>query len=568
MGLSLIAFSSALSMPLALTMAELPGTILLFLEVACALGAVIFVHELGHFAVAKWCGVKCEKFYLGFDIYGLKLFKYQYGETEYGIGILPLGGYVKMLGQDDNPSHAAQQREQSMASTDSEGAVEKATADGGTVALDPRSYMAKSVPQRMAIISAGVIMNVIFAFIFAVIAYSMGVPDIVGGISGVAPGGPAWHADLQPGDRILAIGGYQGPVRFRDLRSAVALTDVTEGVDFTIKREGVEKPFRVNLKPDTAEGNLVPSVGVVGPLTTDLDRNPIVSGGSPAADVGEFKLGDKVVVVDGKQVKTYADIVALLTTHASEPMSFTVERKTGDSEGKKASDEVTLLNITVPPRPVSTLGLAMTMGKITGVRDESPAAKAGLRPGDYIETIDGEAPGDPMRLPEVLAQRAGETVALVVRRVGSDGKTELIEKSVTLEARPWPEPPRLPNSPMGVPVLGIAYDVLAKVREVVHDGPAAKAKVTKDGKPAEALAAGDEIVEADFVFPELSTEEEKEKFKLLRKAYVDARYKPSYTITKEQLDWLAERIQELQSLTEKLCEEKIASYEQESSNLA
>jgi predicted nucleotidyltransferase/HEPN domain-containing protein len=62
------------------------------------------------------------------------------------------------------------------------------------------------------------------------------------------------------------------------------------------------------------------------------------------------------------------------------------------------------------------------------------------------------------------------------------------------------------------------------------------------------------------IFPR-STEEEKEKFKLLRKAYVDARYKPSYTITKEQLDWLAERVQELQVLAEKLCKEKIASYE-------
>src|ERR1044072_7407017 len=73
---------------------------------AIGLGAVIFVHELGHFLVAKWCGVKCEKFYLGFDIYGLKLWHHQWGETEYGIGILPLGGYVKMLGQDDNPYRA------------------------------------------------------------------------------------------------------------------------------------------------------------------------------------------------------------------------------------------------------------------------------------------------------------------------------------------------------------------------------------------------------------------------------------------------------------------------------
>ncbi|WP_176722246.1 HEPN domain-containing protein [Candidatus Thiosymbion oneisti] len=62
------------------------------------------------------------------------------------------------------------------------------------------------------------------------------------------------------------------------------------------------------------------------------------------------------------------------------------------------------------------------------------------------------------------------------------------------------------------------------------------------------------------IFPR-STDEEKERFKLLRKAYVDARYKPSYTITKEELNWLAERVQELQTLTEKLCREKIASYE-------
>ena len=74
------------------------------LKVMLGLGMVIFVHELGHFLVAKLCGVKCEKFYLGFDIGGLKLWKCRWGETEYGIGILPLGGYVKMLGQEDNPA--------------------------------------------------------------------------------------------------------------------------------------------------------------------------------------------------------------------------------------------------------------------------------------------------------------------------------------------------------------------------------------------------------------------------------------------------------------------------------
>ena len=81
------------------------------LEVALGLGFVIFVHELGHFTVAKMCGVKVDKFFIGFDIGGLKLFSFRWGETLYGIGILPLGGYVKMLGQEDNPAQLRKEME-------------------------------------------------------------------------------------------------------------------------------------------------------------------------------------------------------------------------------------------------------------------------------------------------------------------------------------------------------------------------------------------------------------------------------------------------------------------------
>ncbi len=87
----------------------------LIAQVAVGLGTVIFVHELGHFLVAKACGVKCEKFYLGFDIFGLKLARFRWGETEYGIGILPLGGYVKMLGQEDNPPRPREEIERAKA---------------------------------------------------------------------------------------------------------------------------------------------------------------------------------------------------------------------------------------------------------------------------------------------------------------------------------------------------------------------------------------------------------------------------------------------------------------------
>src|SRR5277367_939727 len=103
--------------------------LLYILQVAVGLGFVIFIHELGHFLLAKWNGVKVEKFSIGF---GPTLFGWTRGETEYVLALLPLGGFVKMLGEGPDEQ-------------------EKST--------DPRAYPNKSVSARMAIISAGVIMN-------------------------------------------------------------------------------------------------------------------------------------------------------------------------------------------------------------------------------------------------------------------------------------------------------------------------------------------------------------------------------------------------------------------------
>ena len=88
-------------------------------KVAIGIGFVIFVHELGHFIAAKWCGVKVEKFLVGFDVpinigpfkLPRTLWRTQWGETFYAIGVIPLGGYVKMLGQDDNPANYEKEAE-------------------------------------------------------------------------------------------------------------------------------------------------------------------------------------------------------------------------------------------------------------------------------------------------------------------------------------------------------------------------------------------------------------------------------------------------------------------------
>src|SRR5262245_38843750 len=211
--------------------------------VGAGLTFVIFVHELGHFLVAKACGVKCEKFYVGFDFFEFKLgpikipralIKFQWGETEYGLGSLPLGGYVKMLGQDDDPRNAEAEAARTHLPAEAEPgqpAVESKTSEGKPILLDPRSYPAKSVPARMAIISAGVIMNLIFGVIQGAIAYKLGVGETPAIIGATTPGGIPWKMGIEPGSQALQIGESGSPyefVRWDDFLFAAILNEKQE----------------------------------------------------------------------------------------------------------------------------------------------------------------------------------------------------------------------------------------------------------------------------------------------------------------------------------------------------
>jgi len=137
------------------------------LKVVFGLGFVIFIHELGHFVLAKWNGVKVEKFSIGF---GPTLLGFKRGETEYVIAAVPLGGFVKMLGEEP--------------------------ADEASKSTDPRAYSNKSVGARMAIISAGVIMNVILGLGCFVYAYGQGMVEMPAKVGGVEPASPAYDAGM------------------------------------------------------------------------------------------------------------------------------------------------------------------------------------------------------------------------------------------------------------------------------------------------------------------------------------------------------------------------------------
>lgn len=484
------------------------GLTVVILKIAFGLGFVIFVHELGHFAVAKFCGVKCEKFYLGFDIAGLKFCKFRWGETEYGIGILPLGGYVKMLGQEDNPARLREEieRAKQQAATEANTAPSLGTpasgaspeaqpqpapnaAEPASLLFDPRSFLAQSVPKRMAIISAGVIMNIIFAFFMAVVAFGIGVPEPPCIVGEVYSGEAAWQANLRPGDEILKIGGKEMH-KFRDLQTAITLGNIDheKGVPFVIRRDGHE--MEITLKPQNSLG--IYAIGVAAQFTPCLLSNQktwlvfnrhAVFPGSSAALARVFENGDRIVRIDDKTIDDYSQINTQLAEKADRKIVVTVERTERDSEGKPTGVK-RRVKATVEPQPLRQLGLVMEMGPITAIQIGSPAEAAGIKPGERLLDV-----GDPMTFADRVAKQAGKTIDLKLK---TPDKKEPIVRAVQVRTPTELVPAVFRNSPVAVPALGIAYRVLNRVNSVIKGSPADKA----------GLKPGDVVSQAQFIAPE------------------------------------------------------------------
>jgi regulator of sigma E protease len=447
------------------------------LQVAGGLGFVIFVHELGHFLVAKACGVKCEKFYLGFDVGGLKLLSFKWGETEYGIGALPLGGYVKMLGQDDNPAAAAAEAERARLSGD----LPPEPVAGPHPQWDPRSYPAQSVPERMAIISAGVIMNVIFAVLMAAWAYGLGVKEMTCMISSVRPGGAAWRSGLRTGDEIVAIGDRKDPI-FSDLLRGVTVGSVAQGIDFTVRRPADGSTRTVRLKPDTDLGK--PTIGVTSPFSATLPKDIAgVLAGAAAQAQPPLVGGDTIKAVDGQAVDGYAALIAALMRAESRPVKLTVERAAGPQAPAATVD------VELPAQRRLEFGMTMTPLPIKDVQEGSPAAAAGIRAGDRLLAIDGAAVGDPLTLDDRLRRLADTAVKLTVGREGEADRTvEVRPREVT-----WRDDSISGiGSPTSIASLGIALPVDTVVAAVAAGGPAAQADIVP----------GDRIVKAWLLTPE------------------------------------------------------------------
>ena len=150
------------------------------IAVVVVLGGLIFFHELGHFAVARWLGMGVSTFSLGF---GPKILKYRKGKTEYALSLVPLGGYVALVGESDPKDIPA-------------GFTEK------------ESFALRPAWQRLLVVAAGPVANIILAWLLCwALALGWGTPILLPQVGGVVQNGPADKAGIQPGDTIVSING-------------------------------------------------------------------------------------------------------------------------------------------------------------------------------------------------------------------------------------------------------------------------------------------------------------------------------------------------------------------------
>jgi regulator of sigma E protease len=261
------------------------------------IGIMVVVHEFGHFAVAKLCGVRVESFSVGF---GPRLFGIKHGETDYKVCLLPLGGYVKMTGE--NPG-------------------EDAPAD------DPAAFNAHPRWQRMLIGVAGPAANFILAFVLMLLYFGWinEVPDIkVATVEWVTPGSTAAQAGLQPGDVFRQFGNVKNP----DFETVIDLTrdSTDQTLPVAVERGGQTIQTALQIPGKTAKSGLeLNQTGLFlqyahGPIGVDQTVP-----GSPAERAG-LKGGDSIVAVDGHVFHTVEPLLDYLQQGQGKPVALTVQR--------------------------------------------------------------------------------------------------------------------------------------------------------------------------------------------------------------------------------------------------
>jgi regulator of sigma E protease len=320
------------------------GNVLLVL---LGFGAVVLVHEFGHFVVAKSSGIKVEAFSLFMPPILLGVQRTENGirfrilpeiltkkddesgegalgftvgrkgkasETEYRIGLIPFGGFVKMLGQDDTAAVKASD--------------------------DPRSYANKPVHIRAAVLTAGVTFNVVSAVVIFMVAFLKGIdlpPAVVGG---VLPNSPAAHAGLREGDEVVEIAGKAKDLDFSNIALEAALSGRDEKVPLRVRHaDGEEEALSLIAEPLPNEP--MRGFGIVAPLDLTI-ANLAKSDADELFQRTGLRPEDRIVAIDGRPVGSHWDLAEVVRDSLRPAVMLSVERVEDQGQMKTIEREVAL----------------------------------------------------------------------------------------------------------------------------------------------------------------------------------------------------------------------------------
>jgi len=276
------------------------GVLIMVGQVILGLSILIVLHELGHFLAARAFGIKVEKFYLFFDAWGVKLFKFNYKGCEYGIGWLPLGGYVKIAGMIDESMDTEQLKGEPQ----------------------PWEFRSKPAWQRLIVMLGGIIVNIIVGIlVFWMLTFKMGNTDIKMDqlANGILPGSIGESIGLKAGDKVIAIDGH----RVENYSELLGSKVLMGGVALTVERDGATTEIKV---PADLLNTLSDKKGekFISPREKTMSIAQVAPG-SVASKMG-FTKGDSIVALNDTPVPFFDQFRTLVKANINKPVVIKVIR--------------------------------------------------------------------------------------------------------------------------------------------------------------------------------------------------------------------------------------------------
>ncbi len=378
-----------------------------FIAFVVVLGILIFVHELGHFLVAKRFRVGVEKFSLGF---GPKLISKQIGETEYRLSAIPLGGYVKMIGEDPKEPLSPED--------------------------EARSFNHQPLLSRFLIVAAGPLFNILFAMLIFMGMFMAGYPSEDSTIGLVEEGSPAWEAGIRGGDHVMAIN--DEPVRLWE-----ELTEQIKGSDgnpLILKIQREEKQFEVTVQPMLRDQKNIfgesEERSVIGILHHTLASVVGISDPASPAGRGGLRTGDRVLSVNGREVQTFPQLEQTLRQKGGAEIELKVKQEEEERSLSLSLNPAEIQALQSDPEKVTVLlGIFSAELFVQDVVKGSPAEVAGIQAGDRIASIDGKVLKNFTELQEIIGKNPGNSLSIQLVRDGEARTLPVVpEESLTKDA--------------------------------------------------------------------------------------------------------------------------------------